>query len=135
MKDPAGVGYKGSVEMQGFRVSNCKEFFVRFEKHSNKSHWDEYGPTDEINFKHTTGFSPWPCFNDTMPLGYWNYRHLKNNTISTSFQICVVPEACQDIKGLYTNYKCADYYRNDSMLCNECAPNFAKKAWDTMNWR
>jgi len=36
MKDPAGVGYKGSVEMQGFRVSNCKEFFVRFEKHSTR---------------------------------------------------------------------------------------------------
>ena len=35
MKDPAGVGYKGSVEMQGFRVSNCKEFFVRFESHSS----------------------------------------------------------------------------------------------------
>lgn len=34
MENPAGVGYKGSVEMQGFRVSNCKEFFVRFEDHS-----------------------------------------------------------------------------------------------------
>ena len=137
MENPAGVGYKGSVEMQGFRVSNCKEFFVRFEDHSTH-------PLDEnndiitnytFNSSNTTGFSPWPCFNDTMPLGYWNYRDLKNNTISTSFQICVVPEACQDIKGLYTNYKCAEYYRNDSMLCNECAPGFAKKAWEFLNWR
>ena len=70
-----------------------------------------------------------------MPLGYWNYRNLKNNTISTAFQICVVPEACQDIKGLYTNYKCADYYDPDSNLCNECKTGYAKKSMETWNWR